>query len=153
MGFWDGFWGQAGRGALALTTGADYFQYGIANAPGFDWSLYDTIYTERYMDPPKDNPEGYKNGSVFTHIDKYKGMLRVTHGTMDDNAHMQATLQFIDKMQDAGKTFEFMLCPGERHGYRGKKRTHLAKGDLNFWLKHFFGRKLIVASPKKEKTK
>lgn len=126
--------------AMALTKGADYFQYGIAHSPGFDWSLYDTVYTERYMGTPKDNPEGYKDGSVFTHIDKYKGMLRVTHGTMDDNAHMQATLQFIGKMQDAGKRFEFMLYPGERHGVRGKKRIARTKEDLDFWLKHFFNK-------------
>jgi dipeptidyl-peptidase-4 len=129
--------------ALALTYGADYFQYGIARSPGFDWKLYDTIYTEKYMDTPKDNPEGYEKGSVFKYIDKYKGTIRVTHGTMDDNAHMQATLQFIDKMQEAGKTFELMLYPGERHGYRGKKRIASFKGDLNFWMRHFFGKTLF----------
>jgi dipeptidyl-peptidase-4 len=129
--------------ALALTYGADYFQYGIAHAPGFDWKLYDTVYVEKYMDTPKDNHEGYEKGSVFKYIDKYKGKIRVTHGTMDDNAHMQATLQFIDKMQEAGKTFELMLYPGERHGYRGKKKIDACKGDLNFWMRHFFGKTLF----------
>lgn len=129
--------------ALALTYGADYFQYGIARSPGFDWKLYDTIYTERYMDTPKDNPDGYENASVFKYIDKYKGMIRVTHGTMDDNAHMQATFLFIDKMQEAGKTFELMLYPGERHSYRGKKRIASYKGALNFWMKHFFGKTMF----------
>ncbi|MDQ1353047.1 MAG: dipeptidyl-peptidase 4 [Acidobacteriota bacterium] len=129
--------------AMALTYGADYFQYGIANFGGYDWRLYDTIYTERYMDTPADNPEGYDNACVFKYIDKYKGRLRITHGTMDNNGHMQSTLQFIDKLQDAGKTFEFMLYPEQRHGYRGKKRIASQKADLDFWMRHFFGKTLF----------
>lgn len=129
--------------AMALTYGADYFQYGIANFGGYDWRLYDTVYTERYMDTPADNPEGYDNASVFKYIDKYKGMLRITHGTMDNNGHMQSTLQLIDKLQDAGKTFEFMLYPEQRHGYRGKKRIASQKADIDFWMKHFFGKTLF----------
>lgn len=129
--------------ALALTYGADYFQYGIANFGGYDWRLYDTVYTERYMDTPADNPEGYDNACVFKYIDKYKGLLRITHGTMDNNAHMQSTLQLMDKLQDAGKTFEFMLYPEQRHGYRGKKKIASQKADLNFWMKNFFGKTLF----------
>jgi dipeptidyl-peptidase-4 len=128
---------------MALTYGADYFQYGIANFGGYDWRLYDTIYTERYMDTPADNPEGYDNACVFKYIDKYKGKLRITHGTMDNNGHMQSTLQLIDKLQDAGKAFEFMLYPEQRHGYRGKKRIASQKADLDFWMNHFFGKTLF----------
>jgi len=123
--------------AMALTYGSDYFQYGIAGASVIDWALYDSIYTERYMDTPKDNPEGYKKASVLNYIDKYKsGTLRITHGTMDDNVHMQNTIQFIDKVQDAGKFVELMLYPGERHGIRKKREVH-SRADLEFWLKNF----------------
>jgi dipeptidyl-peptidase-4 len=128
--------------AMALTYGSDYFLYGIAGASVIDWALYDSIYTERYMDTPNDNPEGYKKASVLNYIDKYKsGTLRITHGTMDDNVHMQNTIQFIDKVQDAGKFVELMLYPGERHGVRKKREVHF-RGDLDFWLKNFFNRTL-----------
>ncbi|MCX6582605.1 MAG: DPP IV N-terminal domain-containing protein [Candidatus Aminicenantes bacterium] len=136
--------------AMALTYGADYFQYGIANYGGYDWRLYDTVYTERYMDTPADNPEGYDNACVFKYIDKYKGMLRITHGDMDNNAHMQSTLQLMDKLQDAGKTFEFMLYPGQRHGYRGKKRIASRKADLDFWMRRFFGKTLMEINTDKK---
>jgi len=125
---------------MALTYGADYFQYGIAGAPVIDWKLYDSVYTERYMDTPQQNPEGYKNGSVLTYVNQLKGKLRITHGTMDDNVHVQNTLQFIDKALDAGKTVELILYPGGRHGIRGKKRLYDRRSDLNFWLNHLLGR-------------
>jgi dipeptidyl-peptidase-4 len=128
--------------AMALTYGADYFQYGIAGAPVIDWKLYDSVYTERYMDTPRENPEGYKNSSVLTYAHQLKGELRITHGTMDDNVHAQNTLQFIDRILDAGKTVELMLYPGERHGIRGNKRSEYNMSSLNFWFKHLLDRRL-----------
>lgn len=125
---------------LALTNASDYFQCGIAGASVIDWALYDSVYTERFMDTPQENPEGYKNASVLSYIDKYKNnSLLITHGTMDDNVHMQNTIQFIDKAEDAGKMFELMLFPNERHGARAK-RVIEAKMELDFWLRKFFGK-------------
>ncbi len=119
---------------MALTYGADYFHYGIALYPVTDWRLYDTVYTERYMDRPQDNPEGYKFGSVFTHLDKFKGKLLLVHGTIDDNVHMQNSVQLIDKLTKMGKQFQLMIYPGERHGVRNPAhRAHLTKLILNFW--------------------
>jgi dipeptidyl-peptidase-4 len=92
------------------------------------------------MDRPIDNPEGYKFGSALTHADKYKGVLFLTHGTMDDNVHMQNTTQLIDKLIDLGKKFEFMAYPNQRHGFRGAKRTHSTQRSVEFWFKHFLGR-------------
>ncbi len=109
---------------MALTYGAEYFPYGIAVSSPTDWRLYDTHYVERYMDTPAENPEGYKNSSVMTYADRYKGMLRIVHGTMDDNVHMQNSIQLIDKLEDLGKHFEFMLYPGGRHGWGGAKGIH-----------------------------
>ena len=126
--------------ALALTYGADYFRYGISGSPVIDWALYDSVYTERYMDTPQDNAEGYKNSSTLTYTDKFKGVLRMTHGTLDDNVHMQNTIQFLDKILDTGNTIELMLYPGAFHGIRDKKKAEYYKSDINFWLKHFFGR-------------
>jgi dipeptidyl-peptidase-4 len=102
----------------ALTYGADYFTHGLAGGSVTDWRLYDSHYTERYMDSPKENPEGYASSSVMTHADKYKGMLRIYHGTMDDNVHVQNSMQLVKKLQENKKQFEFMLYPGGRHGWR-----------------------------------
>lgn len=132
--------------AFALTYGSDYFNYGIANYGVMDWALYDSHYTERYMDRPVDNPEGYKFNSVMTHADKYKGgdrsMLRIVHGTMDDNVHMQNSIQLVDKLQDLGKEFEFMLYPGQRHGWGGPKAKHQRIEDYKFYYKYLLGREM-----------
>lgn len=109
---------------MALTKGADYFDYGYAGAPVTSWELYDTSYAERFMDTPQENPEGYKNASVLTYVDQYKGLLRIMHGDMDDNVHMQNTIQLIDKLQDANKHFELMIYPGGRHGWANTKGKH-----------------------------
>ncbi len=126
---------------MALTYGADYFTHGIALFSVTDWKLYDTHYTERYMDTPEENPEGYKNGSVLTFADKYKGVLRIVHGTMDDNVHMQNSIQLIDALQNLGKPFEFMLYPGERHGVRGAKAAHLRNDNHSFYYEHLLKKK------------
>jgi dipeptidyl-peptidase-4 len=124
---------------MALTYGADYFTHGISLFPVTDWLLYDNVYTERYMDSPDENPAGYQFGSAMEHAYKYKGNLLIIHGMMDDNVHMQNTIQFISKMQDLGKDFEMMMYPGERHGWGGSKRMHLNKLINKFWDQHFFG--------------
>ncbi len=124
--------------AFALTYGADYFTHGIAEYPVTDWRLYDDIYTERYMDTPEDNPEGYEFGSAMTHADKYKGKLLITHGTMDDNVHMQNTLQLVDKFTDLDKDFELMLYPDSRHGVGFPKWIHAQRNKWRFWFRYFF---------------
>jgi dipeptidyl-peptidase 4 len=100
---------------MALTYGSDVFDYGIANSSVTDWMFYDSHYTERFMDMPTENPEGYKKTSVLTYVNKYKGLLRITHGTSDDNVHMQNSMHLISKLQDLNKHFEFMAYPNERH--------------------------------------
>ncbi len=124
--------------ALALTYGADYFTHGIANLSVMDWQLYDNVYTERYMDTYQQNEKGYQQGSVLSHVDKYKGKLLITHGLMDDNVHVQNSIQLIDKMQDAGKEFEMMFYPNERHGWGGPKGKHARKLKESFWKRAFF---------------
>ncbi|MFC2170260.1 S9 family peptidase, partial [Acidobacteriota bacterium] len=123
---------------MALTHGADYFTHGYARSPVTDWRLYDTVYTERYMDSPLDNKKGYEFGSLMTHAKKQKGYLYLSHGDIDDNVHMQNTIQLIDKLMNLGKKFEFMLYPNQRHGFKGKKKEYSDRQYVNFWLKHFF---------------
>jgi dipeptidyl-peptidase-4 len=89
---------------------------GIAGGSVTDWRDYDTIYTERYMLMPQNNPEGYKKSSPRFAAKDLHGQLLLIHGTMDDNVHMQNTLQFAYELQKAGKPFELMLYPRSRHG-------------------------------------
>ncbi|NCB71091.1 MAG: S9 family peptidase [Clostridia bacterium] len=124
---------------LALTDGADYFQYGFAGGGVYDWLLYDSHYTERFMDTPTDNPEGYKRASVLGKVSKYRdkdgSMLYLSHGTGDDNVHLQNTIQLIDALQKEGKHFELMLYPGGMHGYRGYQNDHSDNEEMRFWRK------------------
>jgi dipeptidyl-peptidase-4 len=126
---------------MALTYGADYFTHGIAEFSVTDFRLYDSHYTERYMDTPVENPEGYKNSSPITYADRYKGELFIVHGTMDDNVHMQNTIQLVDKLQDQKKHFELMVYPGERHGWGGAKATHLRNEMYSFYYKYLLEKK------------
>jgi dipeptidyl-peptidase-4 len=125
---------------LALTKGADYWTHGVAGMPVSDHRLYDNIYTERFMDTPQDNPEGYKDGSVLSYTKNLKGKIYIYHADMDDNVHMQNSIYFISKLQDEGKTFRFMLYPNGRHGWGGPKSFHVRNETNNFWLESFFGK-------------
>jgi dipeptidyl-peptidase-4 len=125
---------------LALTKGAEFWTHGFAGSSVTDWRLYDDIYTERYMDTPQDNPEGYKDASVMTFVKNYKGKLYFNHGDIDDNVHMQNSIQLISKLEDAGKSFQFMLYPNGRHGWGEPKASHSNAEANKFWLTNFFGK-------------
>ncbi len=123
-------------GALALTKGAEVFTHALVGGPVTDWTLYDSHYTERFMDLPSENPEGYKTGNVMNYVDQYKGMMQIVHGEIDDNVHMQNSLQLISKLQDAKKDFEMMVYPGGRHGWPGNKAMHFQNLKTQFIYKH-----------------
>jgi len=125
---------------MALTAGADFWTHGIANYSVTDWRLYDNVYTERYMDTPEDNPEGYMEGSVMTYADRLKGKLMIRHGDMDDNVHLQNSLWLVTTLQNLDKPFEMMIYPGARHGVGGSKRKFMTNEANNFWMKNFFGK-------------
>lgn len=125
---------------LCCTAANEYFQYAIAGGAVADWKLYDTHYTERYMDTPQDNPSGYAQAAVFDRMGAYRGdktnMLRYTHGTGDDNVHFQNGLQIIDKLQQLGKDFELMIYPQGMHGYRGYQSNQSNLQDYRFWYEY-----------------
>ena len=129
---------------LACTEGNEYFKYGIAGGGVYDFGLYDTHYTERYMDRPQDNPDGYAQTRIMDKVHLYKGdktnYVKITHGTSDDNVHMQNAMQLIDALQQAGKQFDLMLYPGGYHGYRGKQAIHSDISDYIFWYRHLLER-------------
>ncbi|MBK7375706.1 MAG: S9 family peptidase [Chitinophagaceae bacterium] len=120
----------------ALTYASDVFTHGMAGGSVTDWTLYDSHYTERFMGTQANNAEGYKNSSVLTHADKYKGVLQIVHGMIDDNVHMQNSIQFISKLQDLKKDFEFMPYSGGRHGWGGNKGVHFQNLKTKFIYKY-----------------
>ena len=139
--------------SMLLMQAPEYFHYGIAGGGVYDWALYDSHYTERYMDTPQANPEGYEVSKVLNYVDGYPTdysslygssaepvMLKLTHGTGDDNVHHQNTLQLLDAMHKAGKKFDFMIYPDGMHGYRGYQGAHFDAANRDFWLKYLLGK-------------
>jgi len=100
-------------------THSKLFAGGIAGAPVTDWHLYDTIYTERYMDTPQNNPDGYDKTSVVKAAKNLHGKLLIIHGATDDNVHIENTFKFVNELQNADKKFELMIYPKSRHGIGG----------------------------------
>ena len=118
--------------AFAMTH-SRLFCAGIAGAPVTDWRLYDTIYTERYMGTPQDNPKGYDDSSVIKAAGRLHGRLLLAHGAMDDNVHVQNTMQLVRALQDARKDFDLMIYPGARHGIGG---AHYRRLQYDFIHRH-----------------
>ncbi len=125
---------------LALTRGADFWTHGYAKSSVTDWRLYDDVYTERYMGKPEDNPEGYSEASAMSWTGNFRGKLYICHGDIDDNVHLQNSLQLISKLQDEVKSFEFMLYPGNRHSFTRNRAVHSIIEEHNFWLRSFGAR-------------
>ena len=123
-------------GCYAMTYGADVFTHAMAGGSVTDWTLYDSHYTERYMGTTADNAEGYKTSSVLNHVSKYKGNMQIVHGVIDENVHMQNTVQFISKLQDAKKDFELMIYPSGRHGWGGNKGLHFQNLKTKYIYKY-----------------
>jgi dipeptidyl-peptidase-4 len=128
--------------AMALVHGAGSFNFGVAGSSVTDWQLYDSVYTERFMDTPVENPEGYKAGAVMTWGDRYTGGLRLTHGTIDDNVHLQQTTQLVDWLTVHNKRFELMLYPDSRHGIQASQRAHAVRETHDFWVRNLLGGRL-----------
>ncbi len=133
--------------AVLVATAPQAFHYGIAGGGVYDWKLYDTHYTERFMSTPEDNPDGYARTRAVDRIASYPArpgddgsvMLKITHGTGDDNVHYQNTLQLIDALQKIGASFDFMVYPDGMHGYRGYQGQHFQAENNAFWLKYLKG--------------
>ena len=133
---------------MALTRGADCFNFGQAGSSVTDWKLYDSVYTERYMDKPGENPDGYKDGAVLTWADRYKGLLRITHGDIDDNVHMQNSTQVIEWLTGNNKHFELMIYPDSRHGIRASERPHYNREAHDFWMRNLLGIDPAASKPR-----
>lgn len=112
--------------SLALLKGNDVFKAAIAVAPVITWRYYDNIYTERFLQRPQDNPEGYDDNSPLNFADRLKGNYLLIHGTGDDNVHFQNSAAMVTALEEAGKHFEFRIYPNKNHGiYGGNTRQNL----------------------------
>jgi dipeptidyl-peptidase-4 len=109
---------------LTAARGGSLFKAAMAVAPVVDWSLYDTIYTERFMWTPQENAEGYRRGAALSYLDGLTARLLVVHGTGDDNVHPQNTTQLADRLQAAGKPFYMLLYPNRTHSIAGGNSTY-----------------------------
>ncbi|MFB1022083.1 MAG: S9 family peptidase [Vicingaceae bacterium] len=131
-------WSYGGyMSSLCLLKGAEYFKAAIAVAPVTNWRFYDSIYTERYMQTPQENEDGYDDNSPINHVEKLKGKYLLVHGMADDNVHLQNTSEMISALVDADKQFDLFVYPNKNHGiYGGNTRYHLYTKMTNFLLEN-----------------
>jgi dipeptidyl-peptidase-4 len=124
-----GIWGWSFGGHMAtnsLLKGNDVFEVGIAVAPVTSWRFYDTIYTERFMRTPAENPDGYDDNSPFNYPELLKGKYLLVHGSGDDNVHVQNSMRMAEALIQANKQFEWAIYPDKNHSIEGgKTRLHL----------------------------
>lgn len=133
-------WSNGGYMTLMLLAKASHaYACGAAGAPVTDWALYDTHYTERYMGLPADNAEGYRQSSVFTHLDGLTSKLLLIHGMADDNVQFSNSIQLMSALQKRGKMFELMTYPGAKHGLRGTDALHRLKLTEDFFARCLHG--------------
>ena len=122
---------------LCLAREPDVFRVGVAGAPVTEWEGYDTHYTERYMETPATNPEGYREGSVLTHAAAIRGKLLLVHGMIDENVHFRQSTRLLDVLLKANKAPDLLFFPDERHMPRGEKdRVSLEARIVDYFEKH-----------------
>jgi dipeptidyl-peptidase-4 len=135
-----GIWGWSYGGYLtlyALTNSPDVWRCGVAGAPVTHWKFYDTIYTERYMKTPPENPDGYARSAPLTKAADLRAPLLLLHGASDDNVHLQNTLAFIDALTKAGKPYALQIQPREKHGFHTAESLNFRnQAILRFFEEH-----------------
>lgn len=135
-----GIWGWSFGGymsSLAITKGADVFKAAIAVAPVTNWRFYDTIYTERFLKTPQENPKGYDENSPVFFADRLRGKYLIIHGTGDDNVHFQNAIEMVNALVKANKPFESAYYPNRNHGISGGNTSiHLYTKMTDFVLKN-----------------
>jgi dipeptidyl-peptidase-4 len=131
LGMWG--WSYGGFMTSYFMTQSPLLKIGIAGGLVGDWALYDSIYTGRLMRTPQNNPDGYRRASVIAGAANLNGKLLIIHGAMDDNVHQQNAIKLVYELQKAGKQFEFMTYPTQRHGVApGMQQKHLYTLMTNF---------------------
>jgi len=132
-----GIWGWSYGGymsSLSMFRGDGVFAAALAVAPVTDWRFYDTIYTERYMRTPQENPQGYSDGAPLAYADRLKGKFLLVHGTGDDNVHFQNSVRLVQALEAANKQFEFRIYPNRTHSIAGGNTRENLFGLFTRWL-------------------
>lgn len=114
----------------------DVFKAGVAGGPVIDWSMYEVMYTERYMDTPQENPQGYANANLLDKVQNLKGKLLMIHGTDDDVVVWQHSLNFLKAAVDKGVQLDYFVYPGHQHNVVGKDRVHLMQKVTDYFDLH-----------------
>lgn len=148
-----GIWGWSFGGHMstnALLKGSDIFTTAIAVAPVTSWRFYDTVYTERFLRTPQENPEGYDENSPINYAEKLKGNYLLVHGTGDDNVHVQNSYRMINALIKANKQFDMFIVPDRTHSiYKGKNmRLNLYTKMTNFIALHLINKSNISTNIK-----
>jgi dipeptidyl-peptidase-4 len=126
-------WSNGGyMSLLLLAKHSDVYACGVAGAPVTDWALYDTHYTERYMDLPAANPDGYREASVLTHVDGLTSPLLLVHGMADDNVLFAHSTALMSALQMRARPFELMTYPGAKHGLQKQDALHRYRLSADF---------------------
>jgi dipeptidyl-peptidase-4 len=137
-----GLWGWSGGGTNTLyciLNRPGVWKAALAGAPVTDWKLYDSIWTERYLDSPKDNPDGYRDSSPVTYSDNLADRLLIVHGLADDNVHPQNTVVMSRDFVKAGRQFDAALYPGQRHAFVGPYLRHFFQRMTDFFERELQG--------------
>jgi len=116
------------------------FKVGVAGGPVIDWKLYEVMYTERYMDTPEQNPEGYAQALLTNKAQNLKGKLLLIHGTVDDVVVWQHSKEFIKSCIDKGIQADYFIYPGHPHNVLGKDRVHLYQKVSNYLMDNLKGK-------------
>ncbi len=112
------------------------FKVGVAGGPVVDWSLYEIMYGERYMDMPQENPEGYRESNMLNHVSNLQGKLMLIHGVQDQTVVMQHSMKFLNECVKQGKQVDFFVYPTHPHNVRGKDRVHLMEKVSRYFIEN-----------------
>lgn len=112
----------------------EIFKVAVAGGPVVDWSMYEVMYGERYMDTPQENPEGYKNANMLNYVENLQGKLMLIHGLQDQTVVMQHSIKFLKKCVDLEKQVDFFVYPTHEHNVVGKDRVHLMEKVSEYFL-------------------
>lgn len=112
------------------------FKAGVAGGPVVDWSMYEVMYGERYMDRPQENPEGYRETNMLNYVSNLEGKLMLIHGVQDDVVVMQHSMQFLRECVLQGKQVDFFVYPTHPHNVRGKDRLHLMEKVSRYFMEN-----------------
>jgi dipeptidyl-peptidase-4 len=126
--------------AMCLCRAPDVFHVAVAGAPVTSWDRYDTHYTERYMGLPSENVSGYRESAVFDHVPNMRGRLMIVHGLIDENVHFRHTARLINRLIGAGKDYDLLIFPDERHSPRRLRDRIYMEQRISDYFVRYLGR-------------